>query len=725
MATPAYPRTRREHVVDDYHGVLIADPYRWLEDVDAPEVRDWIAAQTTLTESWLSEGGAEPSARPGAPLREQIRARLAEVWDYPRARAPWRRGRRWFQLRNTGLQDQDVLWTMDAPEDRGGRVLLDPNTFSPDGTIALAATSVSDDGALLAYATGTAGSDWMTWRVRDVETAQDRDDVLRWSKFSGAAWTHDRAGFFYGAYDPPAPGAVYNQPNLNQRLCYHRLGDPQAADRRILARPDQPEWAFGPSVTHDGRWLVIHIWQGTDRRSRIWLAQLAGLAATDVTPWPLIDEFDAGYIIVGSDGDVLYVLTDLDAPRGRIVAIDARYPERARWREVVPEAEDTLERAHVIGGRLVSVYLHHASHRIRLFELDGRPAGGVPLQGLASVVALTGREDDRAFCFASAGFTHSLTVLRHDLDRNATSMIRPAGVTLDGYTTEQVFVESKDGTKVPMFLVHREGLRPAPPGDRVSGDVPTLLWGYGGFNIAITPTCSLPWLVWLELGGLLAVPNLRGGGEYGEAWHDAGRLEHKQNVFDDFIACAEWLIAAGWTRPGRLGINGGSNGGLLVGACMAQRPDLFGACVPEVGVFDMLRFHKFTIGWAWTSDFGCADDPGQFKTLLAYSPLHNLRPGTAYPPTLIVTGDHDDRVVPGHSLKFAAALQAAQGGDAPILLRVETSTGHGDGTPTSKLIAQRADILAFLARALVLPTGSTVTRRGCDCARVARRDERA
>lgn len=679
-----YPPTRLGDVVDDYHGVLIADPYRWLEDVDAPEVREWIAAQNALTESWLGQVDA----------RERIRARLAALWDHPRVGAPWRRGQRWFQLRNTGLADQDVLWTMDAP-DATGRVLLDPNRLSADGTVALAVAVPSEDGSLLAYATSATGSDWMTWHVRDTETGEDHDDVLEWSKFSSAAWTHDGKGFFYAAYDPPEEGAVYEQRNLGQRLHYHRLGEPQAADRVVLARPDQPEWGFGPSVTSDGRWLVVHVWQGTERRNRIWVGDLA---AADLTPEPLIDEFDAGYYLVGSDGDVLYLHTDLDAPRGRIVAVDVSRPDRARWREVVPEAADTLEQARLVGGRLVTLYLHHARHRICLFDLDGVPAGEVPLPGLASVGALTGRESDRVFCFTSAGFTRSTAVHRHDLDTRETTQLNPSHIALDGYTAEQVFVTSRDGTRVPMFLVHHRDLAPAPEG--AHGDVPTLLWGYGGFDIAITPSCSLTWLVWLELGGLLAVANLRGGGEYGKAWHDAGRLASKQHVFDDFIACAEWLVDARWTRTERLAINGASNGGLLVGACMTQRPDLFGACVLEVGVLDMLRFHRFTIGWGWTSDYGSADDPEQFKTLLAYSPLHTLRPGTAYPPTLVATGDHDDRVVPGHSLKFAAALQAAQGGDAPVLLRVETSAGHGAGTPTSKLIAQRADVLAFLVRAL-------------------------
>ncbi|MGH8932680.1 MAG: prolyl oligopeptidase family serine peptidase [Egibacteraceae bacterium] len=677
----AYPPARIADVVDDFHGKKIADPYRWLEDTGAPEVAEWIAAQNALTESWLAE----------VPAREAIRGRLTELWNHPRAGAPWRRGRRWFQLRNTGLEDQDVLWTMAVPDEEG-RVLMDPNTLSADGTISLAAAVPSADGSLLAYATSTAGSDWMTWRVRDVETGEEHNDVLQWSKFSRAAWTHDNLGFFYSVYDPPPEGVAGNQRNLGQRLHYHRLGDAQDADRIVIAWPDEPEWGFGATVTTDGRWLLINVWRGTEPRSRLWIADLAPVEA----PRPLVDEFDASYRFIGSDGDVLYLLTDLDAPLFRIMAVDVYQPKRVHWREVVPQATERLEGARLVGGQLVTLYLREASHRIRLFALDGTEGPQVPLDGRVSVGALTGREDDRQFFFTSVGFTRSSRVERHDLDSRETVTIREPGVAIHGHTADQVLVASKDGTRVPMFLVHRDGLEPG-------SDLPTLLYGYGGFDISVAPSCLRSWLVWLELGGLLAVANLRGGGEYGKAWHDAGRLANKQNCFDDFIACAEWLVSAGWTRTGRLAISGKSNGGLLVGACMTQRPDLFGACVPEVGVLDMLRFHLFTIGWAWTSDYGDPGDPAQFETLLAYSPLHNTRPGIAYPPTLVVTGDHDDRVVPGHSLKFAAALQAAQGGDSPVLMRVETSAGHGHGTSTSKLIAQRADVLAFLCRALDVP----------------------
>jgi len=673
-----YPHARRGDVVDTHHGTLVADPYRWLEDTDAPDTRAWIAAQNRLTRSWLD----------GVPARERIRERLTALWDHARAGVPWRRGDRWFQLRNTGLQNQSVLWTMDAA-DAGGRVLLDPNLLSPDGTVSLSAAAVSEDGALLAYATSDAGSDWMTWHVRDVETAADRPDVLEWSKFSGAAWTADGSGFFYSAYDPPERGAAYEARNLGQRLHHHRLGDRQEDDRLVYARPDEPEWGFDPDVTEDGRWLLVHVWQGTDRRNRIYLADLA--AGGDVRP--LLDDFDAGYEVVGAVDRVLYVRTDLDAPRGRIVAIEIDRPQRDAWREVVPEAADTLERVALVGDRLVAVYLRDASSRIRLFALDGAPAGAVELPGLGTVDALAGRQADRALHFTFSSFTRSTSVHRHDLATGATSVVRDAALAVDGYATEQVFATSADGTPVPMFLVRRAEATPGTP-------APTLLYGYGGFNIPVTPSCKVWWLVWLELGGVLAVANLRGGGEYGEAWHDGGRLANKQNVFDDFAACARWLVDEGWTSPARLAINGGSNGGLLVGACMTQRPELYGACVPEVGVLDMLRFHTFTIGWGWASDYGTVDDPEQFSTLLAYSPVHNVRPGTAYPPTLITTGDHDDRVVPGHSFKFAAALQSAQTGEAPVLVRVETDAGHGVATPTGKLIDQRADVLAFLVRAL-------------------------
>jgi prolyl oligopeptidase len=690
-----YPPTRRGDDADDHHGTVVADPYRWLEDTDGEETRAWVAAQNALSRAWLDQ----------VPARARIRERLGRLWDHPRRSVPWRRGERWFQLRNAGLQDQDVLWTMDGPQDEG-RVLLDPNALGA-GTVALAEVAASRDGALLAYALSEAGSDWRTWHVLDVAAAAPLPDEapLRWSKFSPAAWAPDGSGFFYGRYPAPAEGRELREENRDQRLCFHRLGTPQSADVVVHARPDQPEWGFDPQVTEDGRWLVLHAWQGTDRRNRLFVADLSGFdprAPADLDVVPLLDAFDAAYHAIDSVGTVLYVRTDRDAPRGRVVAVRPDRPEPEAWTEIVAERDATLERVELVGGRLVALYLDDARHRLQRFALDGRDEGALALPGVGTVGALAGRPGDPAFHFSFTTFTAPVAVCGHDLRTGETRYVAEPGLAIDesAFTTEQVFVTSTDGARVPMFLVRRADLDE--PGDGAPVDVPTLLYGYGGYGIPLTPAFSVAWFVWLELGGQLAVANLRGGGEYGEEWHAAGRGPRKQQVFDDFLACARALVDSGWTTPARLAITGGSNGGLLVGACMTQRPELFGACVPEVGVFDMLRFHRFTIGWAWVSEYGSADDPDQFKTLLAYSPLHNVWPRTAYPPTLVVTGDHDDRVVPAHSFKFAAALQAAQAGDAPVLLRTTTDAGHGAGKPTRVSIEERADVLAFLVRALDL-----------------------
>jgi prolyl oligopeptidase len=688
MTTMPYPEVPTVDVVDDHHGEQVPDPYRWLEDVDSEASLAFIEQQNALTRSWLG----------GVPARAEIAARLTELWDHPRASVPTHRGERWFSLRNTGLQNQDVLWVMDAP-DVVGRVLLDPNTMSEDGTVSLSAAAVSRDGRHLAYATSAAGSDWMTWRVRDIDSGDDLDDVLEWSKFAGAAWLPDSPGFLYARFDEPAEGEAYEQANRDQRLWFHRLGTSQDDDVLVYARPDQPEWMFSPSVTDDGRYLVLHVSHGTDPRNRVFYADLDQAARVqDLDVVELLADFDAAYSLVGNVDSTFYFLTDADAPRSRLVAIDLHTPERDRWLDVVPETDDTLERAALVGGRFIAGYLHHARSVLRRFTLEGEPDGEVALPGIGAVEAMAGREDDPDLYFSFTSFTQPASVHRLEVEANRGTIVREAGVDIDqdAYTTEQVFVTSADGTQVPVFLVHRSDVEP-------TGDVPTLLWGYGGFHISVTPMFRVAWQVWVERGGLLAIPNLRGGGEYGQAWHDAGRLEHKQRVFDDAIATAEHLVDAGWTKPERLAISGGSNGGLLAGACLTQRPDLFGAAVPEVGVLDMLRFHLFTIGWAWISDYGSADDPEQYRWLRAYSPLHNLDPGTRYPATLVTTGDHDDRVVPGHSFKFAAALQAAQqasGGQAPILLRVQTQAGHGAGKPTRVLIEERADVLAFLTRAL-------------------------
>jgi prolyl oligopeptidase len=680
---PDYPESRRADLVEELHGVEVADPYRWLEDPTSAETRRWITAQNELSSAHLE----------AMPARKEIRDRLAELWDHPRQGAPWRRGDRWFQLRNDGLQDQDVLWTMDAPGDRG-RVLLDPNGLAEDGTIALTRAAVRDDGALLAYGLSEAGSDWVTWRVRDVETGEDLDDVVRWSKFTSGAWLPDGSGFLYGYYEPPEDDERHTGTNRDQRLRLHRLGTPQDDDPVVIERPDQPDWSFEPHVTHDGRWLIVTVGRGTERETRIHAVRLRGDGSIDADPDVLgiIDEGDARYTPVGSDGDVLYVLTDLDAPRGRILSVDITDPNRDAWRDAVAEGEDTIERARLVAGHLVTVELHHARHRVWIRTLDGDPVDEVDLPGMATVETLTGRETDERIHLTVETFTRPPSVLGHDLSAGGTGILHEVelGADAPAASATQVFVTGADGTRIPLFLVHRAGLT-------ADGEVPTLLWGYGGFDIPITPTFKPEWTAWVERGGLLAVACLRGGGEYGKEWHDAGRLENKQNVFDDLIACAEWLTDdGGWTRADCLAITGRSNGGLLVGAAMTQRPDLFGACVPEVGVLDMLRFHLFTIGWAWASDYGTADDPEEFERLLAYSPYHNVVEGTCYPPTLVTTGDTDDRVVPGHSFKFAAALQHAQVCDEPILIRIDTSAGHGLGKPTSKLVDERADVLGFI-----------------------------
>ena len=673
-----YPATTTVAQVDDHHGTAVVDPYRWLEDTDARQTRAWIAAQQEVTSAWLA----------ACDTRQPLHDRLTQLWDHPRRGAPWRRGDRWFQLRNSGLQAQQVLWTMSA-SDADGEILLDPNTWSDDGTAALSGVAVSRDGRWLAYARSDRGSDWQTWYVRRLDEAADRPDEVRWSKFSGAAWAPDGMGFWYGAYDPPDDGQAYQEVNRNQRLAFHRVGTDQADDVVVYARPDEPEWGFSPWVSHDGRWLIVTVWQGTDPRNRLHVADLHG----DGRVHPLLDAFDAQYDCIGTVGDRLYVLTDRDAPTRRVVAIDVKHPEPAHWTEVVPPGDDTIEHAMVLGGRIGTVRLHHASHRVAVHALDGTAERDVTPEPYGSVVELRGMPDDPTAHLAWTSFTRPTRVLAIDVDRDAiTEVFAP---TLPGdeddLVTTQVFVTSSDGARVPMFLIHRADVdRPAP----------TILYGYGGVGISLTPAFSVPRRVWVERGGVLAVANLRGGGEYGTAWHDGGRLTNKQQVFDDAIACAGSLIDEGWTTTPQLAIQGGSNGGLLVGACITQRPELFGAAVAMVGVFDMLRFHRFTIGWAWRSDYGDPDDPEQFATLYAYSPLHRVRPGTAYPATLIVTGDHDDRVVPGHSFKFVATLQAAQAGSAPVLLRVETSAGHGAGKPTSKLIDEWADVLAFCERRL-------------------------
>ena len=676
-----YPVTPRSDHVDVYHGVRVPDPYRWLEELDSPQTRAWIEAQNRLTFAWLAQ----------VPHRPLVRRRLETLWNYERYGLPVRRGDRYFFTRNDGLQNQSALYVLDRL-DGTPRLLLDPNKLSDDGTIALSGWVPSEDGRLVAVGLASAGSDWQTWRVLEVESGQWRPDELHWIKFSSVSWLPDGSGFYYSRYDEPPPGSVYTGTNYYQKLYFHSLGQPQSEDRLVYHRPDQKEWGFRGEVSEDGQILWITVWRGSEPKSQVFYQRLG---AADAPVEELITGFDADYDVISSEGQRLWVATDLEAPRGRIVEIDLAQPQRAAWRDVVPQNEDTLQAASLVADHFLVRYLHDARSRVRVFDRQGRPVREIALPGLGVASGFAGRRTDTETFYAFSSFTVPGSIYRYDVIRGESTLFREPRLAFDPsqYQTQQLFYTSKDGTRVPLFLVGRRDV----PRD---GRQPTILYGYGGFNIPQTPTFSVSTIAWLEMGGLYAVANLRGGGEYGREWHEAGRRERKQNVFDDFIAAAEFLIAQGYTSPQHLAIRGGSNGGLLVGAVMTQRPELFAAAVPAVGVMDMLRFHKFTIGWAWVGEFGSSDDPEQFRTLYAYSPLHNLRPGRCYPATLITTADHDDRVVPAHSFKFAAALQAAQAADRPVLIRIETRAGHGAGTPTTKQIEAAADVLAFLAAEL-------------------------
>jgi prolyl oligopeptidase len=676
-----YPPAHKADVVDTYHGTRVPDPYRWLEDADAPATMKWVDAQNALTRSFID-----------GPARDTLEKRLTLLHDYPRTSVPTKRGARYFFTHNTGQQNQAVLYVQEGL--RGERrVLLDPNALAADGTAALTALGINDDGTLAAYGISKSGSDRQEIFVRDVKTATDSPDRIKWAKFTTIAWLKDSSGFYYTRF--PEPGKVpAGDENYFSKVYFHRLGDDQAKDPLVYERTGEAdrEVIFAVNITDDGKTLVITAFQGSSDKTEVfWMDAATGMKA-GAQPSPIFTGFRASYQFADAVGQRLFFQTDDGAPMGRVVAVDL---PRTNPIPIVPETTDKLNTSGIVHKTLVLSYLHNASGQIRLFGLDGAPKGEIPLPAIGSITGMSGRTEDDELFYGFTSFTYPPASYRYDFTTGkVTDFARsPAPISPSVYETRQVWFPSKDGTKVSMFLVHRTGIA-------IDGNRPVLLSGYGGFNISLTPEFDPGDFVLLDRGGIYALVNLRGGGEYGEAWHQAGMFEKKQNVFDDFIAAAEWLVANKYTTPARLAIEGGSNGGLLVGAVMVQRPELVGAVLCRVPVADMLRYDKFTVGRFWISEYGTADDPKQFPFLFKYSPLHNVKDGVAYPATLVTTADTDDRVAPGMAKKFAARLQAATAGPAPILIRVETKAGHGAGKPLTKVIEEKADLYAFVFKVL-------------------------
>ena len=677
-----YPKAKKADQVDVLHGVQVADPYRWLEDTASTEAQAWIAAENQVTDAYLDT----------IPERAALKTRLTELWNYERYSAPMKIGPRYLYAKNDGLQNQSVLYIADSIDDPG-RVFFDPNTLSADGTAALSGSAFTEDGKLWAYGIARSGSDRTDWKVMDVATGQHLPDTLRPNRQGSVSWLLDNSGFFYSRFPDVQEGGEYKGVNRFEKIYFHKLGTPQSEDQLIYERPDDGELFVRGGVTEDGRWLVISVAKGTERMNRVYLKDLSQPNSPVV---PIVDERANRYSFIGNDGPVLYFQTDLKAERGRLVSIDVTDPTKT-WKEIVPETAETLNDVQLINDQFVLNYLKDAYTHIRIVDKAGKPVREVELPGIGTAGGFGGKQKDTETFYSFSSYNAPTTIYRYDLKTGTSSLFRQAKVKFnpDDFEVKQVFATSKDGTRVPLFLTYKKGLK-------LDGSNPTILYGYGGFNISLTPSFSASRVALLERGGVFAVANLRGGGEYGKTWWEKGAKLNKQNVFDDFIAAAEWLIQNKYTSPAKLAIQGGSNGGLLVGAVLNQRPELFGAALPAVGVMDMVRFPKFTVGAAWKSDYGSPDDSAEFKALYAYSPLHNIKPGTRYPATLVTTADTDDRVFPAHSFKYAAALQAAQAGPAPVLIRIETKAGHGAGKPTSKLIEEQADIYGFLVKELGL-----------------------
>ena len=671
-----YPETRKVDTVDVYFGHKVADPYRWLEDDNAPETEAWVKAENKITFEYLSK----------IPFREALKEHLTEIWNYPKYRVPFKKGGRYFMFKNNGVQNQDVLYMMDTPEDEP-EVLLDPNLFSADGTVALADISVSKDGKYLAYSISSGGSDWNEIHVMNIETRKTLPDHIQWVKFSGISWKGD--GFFYSAYSKPDEEDVLSGQNRFHKVFYHRLGTPQEEDKLIFDNPEKPLRNYYGYVTDDEQYLIVGETESTSGNALY-------VSEADDTDHPdfkkIADGFDYDYQVIGNVDNELYIQTNDHAPKGKIVKVDFNRPERENWVEVIPEKEDVLESSGLVGGELYTQYLKDASNRAYFYTMDGVLIRELKLPGIGTISGFHGEKEDNTAFFGFTSFTFPSNIYIYDVKEGKAELYRKSELKIDSeaYETKQVFYESKDGTKVPMFIVYKKGIKR-------DGNNPTLMYGYGGFNISLTPGFSISRMAFLEQGGIYVMVNLRGGGEYGEAWHKAGMKMNKQNVFDDFIYAAKYLIREKYTSSEKLAIMGGSNGGLLIGACMTQEPQLFKVAIPIVGVMDMLRYQNFTIGWAWASDYGRSDESEEmFNYLYAYSPLHNIKEGVDYPATLAITADHDDRVVPAHTFKFIATLQEKNSGKNPVLVRIETRAGHGAGKPTSKQIEEATDIYSFI-----------------------------
>jgi prolyl oligopeptidase len=694
-----YPATRTIEHLDDYHGTRIADPYRWLEDLNAPATAEWVTSQNALTNAHLA-------ALPG---RDAIKQRITALYDYARTSAPSYEGRHWFYSRNSGLQRQSPIFVRRSLTG-AERVAIDPNVLSPDGTVSLSGFVPSPDGRHFAYGLSEGGSDWSTFYVRELATGKQTADTIRWVKFSGLSWTNDGRGFFYGRYPEPEAGKQMQNALADKKIYYHRLGTPQSQDLLIYDRPEEPALFISASLDETGRYLWLVTNKGTSSKNELLVKDLGDPARPNLAApvRPLFMGHDAAYSPLGVVNGTIYLSTDRDAPTRKIVSASVAGPAAESWRTVVPATKNPIEGVSMVAGRIAVRYLEDVATAIRFYSLAGEAQGDLALPGLGSASGVSGRFDRPEMFYTFTSPLYPPTVFRYDIAAKKSTAWEPPKLTFDPakYETKRVFYPSKDGTRIPMFITHRKGMA-------LDGTNPTMLYAYGGFNASTTPTFRADVPVWLDMGGVWATASLRGGGEYGEAWHEAGMREKKQNVFDDFIAAGEYLVREKYTSPAKLGISGGSNGGLLVGVAMQQRPDLFGVALPAVGVMDMLRYHKFTGGNAWATEYGSADDPEAFEYLRAYSPLHNVKPGVCYPATLVTTADHDDRVVPSHSFKFAAAMQAAQGQAAgctnPVLIRIETGGSHGY-RPTDKRIAEQADVWAFAAQALGAkpPTSGTM-----------------